>query len=200
MRMREQTEPRAHGSLLLPWIAELLAEAGIGYGQLDALAVDRGPGGFTSLRIGLSVAQGIALAHELPIHPVSSLAALAHNGRPERFNGTLLAAFDARMGEMYAGWFDCSKPLPAPVGSEVLCAPHELVQSEIQADAAAGNAFRVYTEALTDWRSQFSGPVNVEAYPNAAAVAALSKSTHPASSATLQPVYLRDRVAEPAKK
>ena len=199
-RTREKTEPRGHGRLLLPWIAELLAEAGIGYKQLDALAVDRGPGGFTSLRIGLSVAQGIALAHDLPIHPVSSLAALAYKGRPEDFNGTLLAAFDARMGEVYAGWFEFNNEFPKPIGNEVLHAPHAIPQSKIEPDAAAGNAFCVYAEHLAEWRSKFSGPINLEAYPNADAVSALSKKVGPVDAATLQPVYLRDQVAGAAKK
>ncbi len=196
---REQTEPRAHGRLVLPWIAELLAEAGLTYAQLDAMAVDRGPGGFTSLRIGLSVTQGIALAHDLPIHPVSSLAALAYNGRPDGFTGTLLATFDARMGEVYAGWFDFNQHLPKLVGRERLCAPHELVKLNLPADAAAGNAFSIYAAALADWRSDFRGPVNVEAYANADAIAALSIKADPVDAVSLEPVYLRDRVAEPPK-
>ena len=200
LRTREKTEPRGHGRLLLPWIAELLADAGIGYKQLDALAVDRGPGGFTSLRIGLSVAQGIALAHDLPIHPVSSLAALAYNGRPEGFKGKLLAAFDARMGEIYAGWFDCKDHYPKRMGKETLCAPNQLAQSKIKIHAVAGNAFHVYKEALSDWRAQFGGSINIGAYPNATAITELSKKVGPVNAETVEPVYLRDRVAERSSK
>ena len=200
IRMRELTEPRAHGRLLLPWIAELLAEAEIGYSQLDTLAVDRGPGGFTSLRIGLSVAQGIALAHDLPIHPVSSLAALAQNGRSEDFNGTLLAAFDARMGELYAGWFEFSDDYPKPIGKEILCAPQQLIDLNLQSNIAVGNAFEVYTEALgSDYLASLAS-INTEAYPTAAAVASLAAHIEPLSPASLQPHYLRDQVADRPKQ
>ncbi|MEM7054222.1 MAG: tRNA threonylcarbamoyladenosine biosynthesis protein TsaB, partial [Pseudomonadota bacterium] len=142
----------------------------------------------------------IALAHDLPIYPVSSLAALADNGRPEGFKGKLLAAFDARMGEIYAGWFDFSEDFPKPIGSEVLCAPDQIAQSQIEPDAAVGNAFRVYAEQLANWRSSFSGSINVETYPSAAAVAALTTNTEAVNVDQIQPIYLRDQVAERPKR
>src|SRR3546814_1249323 len=67
---------------ILPWAGQLLAEAGVAKAQLDAIAVGRGPGAFTGVRLAIAIVQGIALALDRPVVPVSTLAALAA-GAPE---------------------------------------------------------------------------------------------------------------------
>ena len=74
---RFELAPRRHAELALPWAGQLLAQAGIAKSQLDAIAVGRGPGAFTGVRLAVALAQGIALALDRPIVPVSTLAALA---------------------------------------------------------------------------------------------------------------------------
>lgn len=77
VRARHEIAPRRQAELALPWAEALLAEAGIAKSQLDAIAVGRGPGAFTGVRLGVAVAQGIALALDRPAVPVSTLATLA---------------------------------------------------------------------------------------------------------------------------
>ena len=100
VRERFEVAPRRHAELALPMAQVLLAEAGIARAQLDAIAVGRGPGAFTGVRLAIALAQGIALALDRPVVPVSTLAVLAA-GAPGEGPEQILAAIDARMGEVY---------------------------------------------------------------------------------------------------
>ena len=191
---RRETGSRIHARVLLPWIAELLAEAGLTHADLDGIAVDRGPGGFTSIRLGVGVAQGIGLAHDLAARPVSSLAALAHAARPPGFSGRLLAALDARMGEVYAGWFSFENERMRTIGKEMLCAPGELAALDDRPFLAAGNAFSSYGTELAAALGRGLQHELPDAWPTALAVAELAASTQPVAAHELEPIYLRDRV------
>lgn len=96
---REEEAPNRHGEVLLPMVSALLAEAGVGAAELDALAFGQGPGSFTGIRIGVGVVQGLALGVDRPVIPVPSLLAVAAQSGA----GAALVAFDARMGEAYLG-------------------------------------------------------------------------------------------------
>src|SRR5690606_19422448 len=100
---KHELAPRRHTQLVLPWIEQLLAGAGLARSQLDVLAVGRGPGAFTGVRLGIAIVQGLALALERPVVPVSTLAVLAMRAPAEARD--ILAAIDARMGEVYLGAF-----------------------------------------------------------------------------------------------
>ena len=191
---RVEIGSRIHAGVLLPWTAELLAEAGLAYADLDGVAVDRGPGGFTSLRLGLGVAQGIGMAHDAPIWPVSSLAALAHAARPSDFRGRMLAALDARMGEVYAGWFSFAKDRMHAIGDEVLCAPGALRPLDDGPFIAAGSAFSSYRAELLSALGDGLEGEPVDAWPTALAVADLAAGTTSVAAHELEPTYLRDRV------
>lgn len=194
IRTRSRTEPRAHGRLLLPFIDELLAEGGLSLGDLDALVVDRGPGSFTSLRIGLGVAQGLALAHDLPVNPVSSLAMIAAAGRDPDGPATVLAAMDARMGEVYAAIYRFDGDRAELQGRELLCAPGDLPDPGPAAQGA-GSAFEVHRDRLPPSMLESLSRVRSDVRADAAVLLRLGALVPAVSAQTLAPVYLRDRVA-----
>ena len=189
--------PRQHAELLLPWVEQLLAEAGLNFSSLDGIAFSRGPGSFTSLRIGIGVVQGLAWASELPVIPVSSLAATAQSAASEGIESALVA-LDARMKEVFAGRFETnSRGIMMPQSIERVCAPEDV---EIPASAGmfgVGIGFDRYP-ALADSASHLSG-LRTDIWPTASSVLALAKewlidhAALPAEQA--QPVYLRDNVA-----
>jgi tRNA threonylcarbamoyladenosine biosynthesis protein TsaB len=100
----------AHASELMPAVAHVMAQAGVGWGDLDAIAVGVGPGSFTGLRIGVASARALASANGLPLRPVSSLAALAAGiEAPLR-----LPLIDARRGELFGALYEEDEQLWAP--------------------------------------------------------------------------------------
>lgn len=90
---------------LIPLLEEVLAEAGLTWRDLDALAVGTGPGNFTGVRIAVSAARGLALGLAIPAIGVTTLDALAH-GLPR----PLVVAEDARRGEFYVKTFGPDTP------------------------------------------------------------------------------------------
>lgn len=200
VRSRQRLVPREHGALLLPWIRELMSEMGLAWDELDALAIGRGPGGFTSLRIGISVAQGIALPNRLPVHAVSSLAALAVAGRPAEFEGPVLACLDARMGEVYAGVFRFPSGELEALGDETVIAPDRLELPGDDGVWGVGSGFAAHRESLV---RRLGGQLvghDAAVWPGARQIAELALTVEARPAEQLQPVYLRDRVARPAQE
>lgn len=97
--------PREHTQRILPMVQQVLAESGVTLGQLDALAFGRGPGSFTGVRIGIGIAQGLALGADLPLLGVSTLQTMAQGAWRLTGADRVLSAIDARMGEVYWGQF-----------------------------------------------------------------------------------------------
>lgn len=193
--------PRRHGELVLPMAEALLAEAGLARTALDVIAVGRGPGAFTGVRLGVALAQGLALALALPVVPVSSLAALAL-AAPADGSVQTLALLDARMGEVYAGWFrHGGEQLVAPLGGERVCAPGAVRLPHAERPwQVLGSGWGAHGPTVA--AALGSAPVWSAAahYPQAAAVARLGAARFAAGGgvapAEALPVYLRDKVAE----
>ena len=93
--------PREHTQLILEMIETLLDQSGLKVAELDALAFGRGPGSFTGVRIATGIVQGLAFASDLPVIPISTLAALAQQACDNHQHSHVLSAIDARMGEIY---------------------------------------------------------------------------------------------------
>ncbi len=198
VRERFAVEPRRHTELILPMVGALLAEAGIELGDLDALAVDRGPGSFTGVRVGVGVAQGLALARDLPVHPVSSLAALAMQVTAP---GLALPMIDARMDEVYWGVYRRRGETVEPVGEEHVTPPQAVRFPDEGPLAALGTGLHAFRERfLTLYPDlHIADRPDEPALPHAADVARLAaalplEAAVPAEQAL--PVYLRDQVVQ----
>jgi len=196
--------PRQHVALLLPFVESLLADAGIRPGALDAIAFGRGPGSFTGVRIAAGMTQGIAFGADLPVIPVSTLAALAQGAVREQAVTDVLAALDARMQEVYWGAFRCDhEGLVAGVDEERVCAP-EAVECPQQVDwTGAGSGWATYSEVLAQRCAVPAAAVYAQQQPHAADVARLAARAL-AQGETLAPeqaipVYLRNNVASKPK-
>ena len=100
-----QNLPARHSEACLDVVDALLAEAGIDLAQLDAIAFGEGPGSFTGVRLACALAQGLALATDLPLCPISDLAALAWLALEDTSAPLVAVAMDARQGELYWGLF-----------------------------------------------------------------------------------------------
>lgn len=192
---------RDHTQRLLPAVAAVLAEAGLRYGQLDGLVCGLGPGSFAGVRIGVAFTKGVALAHELPVVGVSSLALLAQRALNAGGAERVLAAIDARMGEVYFQCFERDANGLARALSEAVVAAPNAVPLLPQSGPwlAAGSAWASYPAELVTRLACEINAIDGAALPQAADAFALAVpifergETQPADA--LQPIYLRNRVA-----
>ncbi len=201
LAQRLELAPRRHGELILAMMQGLLDSAGIGLGALDAIAFGRGPGSFTGVRIACAVAQGTAFGAGLQTIPVSTLAALAQGQHRRGGQCRILAALDARMGEVYWGAFEIVEDgIARPCGEELVCGPGEVRVPEGQGWWGAGSAWGAYGGPLAQRLAGSLAGTAPEAICEArdlipiAAAAARAGGLVPAELA--RPVYLRDWVAQ----
>jgi tRNA threonylcarbamoyladenosine biosynthesis protein TsaB len=136
---------RGHAEHVLPMVDSLLAEAGIALATLDAIAFGRGPGAFTGVRIAVSVVQGLAFGADLPVVPVSDLAALAARAAVQHDARRVLACMDARMQQVYWAVFDVSEPArPVALTTEQVTDPAQVALPDGTPCFGAGHGFAAY--------------------------------------------------------
>jgi tRNA threonylcarbamoyladenosine biosynthesis protein TsaB len=194
--------PREHSHIILPMIEQLLVEANLGIADLDALAFGRGPGSFMGVRIAAGVTQGIAFAHELPVVPVSTLAAIAQVAHDENGAVNVLSAIDARMNEVYWGAYRLSDDGCMELAGKEIVIPPEQVNCPGEHDwCGAGSGWASYADRLT--AALAPGCVTLQrpdCFPSAAAIVRLAVSAyqagHHVTASQAVPVYLRDKVAK----
>ena len=192
---------RDHTQRLLPVIAGVLAEAGLQYSQLDGLVCGVGPGSFAGVRIGVAFAKGVALAHELPVVGVSSLALLAQRALAMPSTQRVLVAIDARMGEVYWQAFERGADGVAhALADAVVAAPGAVpVPQQTGPWVAVGTGWGSYAAEMRQRVGAEIITVDGAALPQAAdafalAVPIFERHAAPVADA-LQPVYLRNQVA-----
>jgi tRNA threonylcarbamoyladenosine biosynthesis protein TsaB len=199
-RLSERFEiaPQRHADLLLPMIGALLADAGLAPAQLDGLAFGRGPGAFTGVRIAAGVAQGIACAADIPVAPVSTLAALAQDAAGD--SARVLAVMDARMNEVYWGVYEADAGgIMQLRGEERVCSPDDAPLPDGAGWFGAGDGWGACGDRLRERLGAALAGSDARRWPHARAVALLGREIArrgallPAEQAL--PVYLRDNVA-----
>jgi len=203
---REQEFERDHAEHILPMVDEVLREANLDLRHLDALAVGRGPGGFTGVRLAVSVVQGLAFGAGLPVVPVSDLRAVAQRALDlEPQVARVLACNDARMQEVYWAHFERGPDsLAQSAGPERVSPPGEVSlppawHSLGAALCAAGRGLRAQPQIRERLPPQ--AVVLDHLLPRAAEIARLAipeaKAGRGVPAEEAMPVYLRDNVARP---
>jgi len=152
------------------------------------------------VRIAAGVVQGIAYGLDLPVIPVSSLEVLAQGVLREKGERRVLAAFDARMGEVY--WASCvagDQGLMTIQGRELLCAPGAVPVPEEGDWCGAGSGWQTYDRELGEVLGNLVGRREPQAQCHAGDAAVLAAARFAAGHAVAAdqalPVYLRDKVA-----
>ena len=185
-----------HSEILLPMAHELLAAAELSLQQLDGIAFGAGPGSFTGLRIACGVAQGLAYAIDLPVAAVSTLEAVAEKIAQDN----VIAALDARMGEIYhaayrksanGGWHIVNEP--------VLCLPQRAPAVSGSSWHGGGSGFDSYREVLSSHYHGNLQQIYSGLHPHAEQIAKLAAAKFHDNGgidpALAAPIYIRNKVA-----
>ncbi|MCL2020684.1 MAG: tRNA (adenosine(37)-N6)-threonylcarbamoyltransferase complex dimerization subunit type 1 TsaB [Betaproteobacteria bacterium] len=182
-----------HSLTLIPLAKRLLQEAGSDFAALDAVAFDKGPGAFTSLRVSCAIAQGMASALDIPVLPVGSLECLAW--RACEAGEKALSLLDARMGEVYVGAFRREKEGVKPLLEVGLCKPEAITLPDGEGWKVVGNALDAYPLL----RERLSGQCLLSLVPHAEPLVELAvfalRRGEGIDPALALPRYVRDKVA-----
>lgn len=194
----------SHSREILPAIQSIMDEARLGLADLDAIAFGQGPGSFTGLRIAVGVVQGLAYGLNIPVVPVSSMAALAQalvdddvvaRGYPLN----ILVALTARLEEIYYGAYRLEDGIMAAVGDEGVEDVSSLPLLPAAQWVGVGNAWLLKDKIEDSTGAQFL-KVYEETIPSVEGLLALA-SRYIAAGKTISaleatPVYLREVVAQ----
>jgi tRNA threonylcarbamoyladenosine biosynthesis protein TsaB len=197
--------PRQHAQQLLPMIAALMQQQQVKFSELDAIAFGKGPGSFTGLRIAAGVVQGIAFAADLPVIPVSTLAAQAFEFAERHTQTTgdqwILSCLDARIEEVYWGLYQVDARGVLLSGEEYLTAPELITLSAIAVDssvAVIGSGLN-YVERMPQLLRNKFAVKDESLLPRSRYIVKIAASLwmqgfKGISPETVEPVYLRDKV------
>lgn len=195
---------RAHSRLLLPAIETMLAELKLTVGDIDAVAVSRGPGSFTGVRVGMAVAKALCEPGRPRLVLVSTLEALAWRSWGGEAVDGVLPLLNARQGEVYGAYFPIVDGQPGPCeGGEFLLKPAEVVSRMAGRCLVAGEGARAFPEI---WQAAGGRLVAARAdrfHPGPEQVALLglraAQQGKFTDAAEALPMYLRDASTSPPR-
>lgn len=206
--LRESDEGRDHARQVAVFVDELLEEMGLQPDELDAIAVGKGPGSYTGLRIGVSFAKGLAYGLGKPFLAVGSLDALTEVAREDYEAGildvdgweeaVLCPMVDARRMEVYTQRFDSRGNALSEVSAEVIDA------ESFAAERVSERPFVIFGNGAKKCEEVLSGAVWVPVAPSARGLVRLAEEAFTAGRfediAYFEPFYLKDFVVIASKK
>lgn len=190
---------RSHAAMTAVYCDEVLKEAGLKLGELDAVCISDGPGSYTGLRVGLSTAKGLCFGAGLKLLSVRSLDVLAEMGAELRPSAALIVPMvDARRMEVYTARYAAGETGPERISEIEALIVEEGAFSDVPQDCLfIGDGAVKCREAIG--RGEF-----IETYPDAAAMGRLAEKEYAAQQwrdvAYCEPFYLKDFVATCSKK
>ena len=184
-----------HSELALPVLRELLREAQLEMQAIQGIAYGAGPGSFTGLRIACGLAQGLALARNLPVAGIGTLLALAQDCDADK----VIACLDARMGEVYHAVYRRSGEKWIEMHAPALYKPDGVPRVDGGDWFGCGSGFRVHGAALAQCYRGSMSRIDADAVPKAAAMLRLALPVFAAGqgldAAAAAPLYVRDKIA-----
>ena len=188
----------SHAERLHVYIDEVLKTANVSKNQLSAIAISKGPGSYTGLRIGVSAAKGLCYALKIPLISIPTLEALAH--QVEYPNGVVVAMLDARRLEVYSAIYDSNFQETRTTEAEIITSESYRELLESSAVYFIGNGVAKTKALITHQNAHFIE----NKLPSAQQMCALSfdkfKSNTFEDVAYFEPFYLKDFIAIPSKK
>ena len=188
----------SHAERLHVYIDEVLKTANVSKNRLSAIAISKGPGSYTGLRIGVSAAKGLCYALKIPLISIPTLEALAN--QVENPNGVVVAMLDARRLEVYSAIYDSNFQETRTTEAEIITSESYRELLESSAVYFIGNGVAKTKALITHQNAHFIE----NKLPSAKQMCALSfdkfKSNTFEDVAYFEPFYLKDFIAIPSKK
>ncbi|TQF67389.1 tRNA (adenosine(37)-N6)-threonylcarbamoyltransferase complex dimerization subunit type 1 TsaB [Pseudoalteromonas luteoviolacea] len=138
--------PQQHSQKLLPLVESLLEQANCSLNELDGIVYGRGPGSFTGVRIGVAVAQGLAYSANLKLCGISTLQAMAQHAICSGEGSEVISAIDARMGEVYLGYFGKDNNGNAIAKRDEIVVKPEMINEDFEGLVAVGTGWQSYAD------------------------------------------------------
>jgi tRNA threonylcarbamoyladenosine biosynthesis protein TsaB len=207
---RETSEDRSHASKLTVFIKEILAEKGIGVSDLDAVAVGKGPGSYTGLRIGVSTAKGLCFGANLPLIAVNTLKILFN--QLVAFPGDLAQSLPDKPGTLFCPMIDARRMevftcLFNSRGEEVESVSARIIEHDTYRELLSGQTIVFFGSGMDKCRSILAGDRAFfvpDINPHAASLALLAEQKFSLQEfenvAYFEPFYLKDFMATTPKK
>ncbi len=161
---KETLEGLSHSELLTVFIEELFAENSLDLKDLDAIAVSKGPGSYTGLRIGVSVAKGLCYGLEIPLIAVNSLETMGtHAALNSTGNMLFCPMIDARRMEVYTALYNSKGEEIKPVSAEIIEEDFLVEQLNDNKILFFGNGAEKCKTQITNSNAIFNGPQKTSA-------------------------------------